>query len=757
MGDYHHSYIVEKIEKVAEHAAEKVMAAVHRTEELPCPLAHLKCDPCSILKHPSEKEFLSQVLPENIRDAPLPSFDPGVLNNELLAMDLYSTFDPNDPKKIIGPKGNIERGTYTGTQVALTQLYQRIEQTYATYFDVLAVEPTLPRYISLEEKKKIFQFTQNSTTVDGKTARYPPHLEHIPKDDDFNQFQIFSKIGLLETMVILQKVTPNEDGFLGKTKKWLIEKERAVAFGSNPGEGLKVQDVVDYNKHHRRHGTDITNGGNIGLLDDWYSDRRFAEQSFTGTNPVTITRASDKWIEDFIGAARTTGDAKWVIALSQADRASLFVQDCSYFRKAAGVSDPAAEMHNKMQFSDENWAVGAVTLFQLHDDGKLHPVAICIDHKGSMDNSVTIFNKRTKPDDPTDGEKEDWAWRYAKSCAQVSDWMRHELTVHLTLSHFVEEAIIVAANRSLPMEHPVFRLLSPHWYKTLSLNAAARASLVPQVVVEIVGINPDQAFSFIQDAYASYDFQGSYVPNDLRRRGFPGDEAGLDNPKYKNYAYAKNIVPMWNAIRAYVKSMLELYYDQAGGEADAQVAADPYIREWCHEVHTGGQMKTFPDIQTLDQLTDAVTMCIHIAAPFHSTVNYLQNFYQAFVLAKPPSLCQPPPKTLAELQALKEADFVASMPMNRQRQWMLAAQVPWLLSYKVDDDRSLLNYAASQWRVYRYKEDPKDQQIRDISEIFYRELQILQKRFYYNSTGMDKGAIPYMVMDPGLTAVSILI
>jgi len=36
-------------------------------------------------------------------------------------------------------------------------------------------------------------------------------------------------------------------------------------------------------------GTDIEAGRNIGLLPDWFSDRRFADQSFTGTNPTTIT------------------------------------------------------------------------------------------------------------------------------------------------------------------------------------------------------------------------------------------------------------------------------------------------------------------------------------------------------------------------------------------------------------------------------------------------------------------------------------
>ncbi|KAK3936639.1 putative lipoxygenase, partial [Diplogelasinospora grovesii] len=701
----------------------------------------------TILNHPTEKEYLAQVAPKEVKNAPLPSFDPGIFDNELVKLKLYPTLDKKDGTVVKEPEGNITKGTYMGTQVALTQAYARIEQTYASYFDVLAVEPTLPRYISLDDKRKIYRWSAYPKNADGTPAEYPPHLETVPSDQAVSPFGIFSALGLVETQVILQKITPDEDGFLGRTKKWLEEKSRAAAFGGDPQNGLKIEDVVQYNKYHRKYGTDISNGGNIGLLDDWYSDRRFADQQFTGTNPTTITRASPTWIADFSKAADRGGYDKWVAALAKADPASLFVQDGSYFRKAFGVPNPEEVLHHKQPGSTDNWTVGAVSLFQLHDDGKLHPIAICVDHKGSMEKSVTIFNKRMTPSGSEAKEKEDWPWRYAKTCAQVTDWMRHELTVHLTLSHLVEEAIIVATNRTIPMEHYVYRLLSPHWYKTLSLNAAARSTLVPQIIVDLVGASPEQCSSFLRDAYDTYDFVGSYVPNDLERRGFPNTEEGLKHPRYKNYPYAKNMLSLWITLRTYVKSMLLVSVDNKK-DPDAAIADDPYIQGWVEEIKTAGFMPSFPEIKTLDALVDAITMCIHIAAPFHSAVNYLQNFYQVFVIAKPPALCAPPPASLEELKFYKEPDMVAALPMNKQRTWLLAAQIPWLLSFKVDDDRSLLNYAASQWNVYKWKESEKEKQIKDSR---------LQVQFFHNSKDMDKDSIPYMVLDPGLTAVSILI
>ncbi|KAK4153034.1 lipoxygenase [Chaetomidium leptoderma] len=726
----------------------------HLNPNLPAPPAKLDAtrpNQRTILEHPSEKSYLAQTAPECVGDVPLPSFDPGVFDNEIMKLKLYPTVDPQDPSIIREPEGNIVEGTYMGTQVALTQAYSRIEQTFASLYDVFGIEATLPRHRTLEEQKDLYQFSAYPTNSDGSPAQYPPFLRNIPQDQAVSVFKIFNFVGLVETQVLLRKITPDEGGIGGRTKEWLLEFDRSVA-GGNPEKGIKIQDVVDYNKYHRKFGTDIEGGGNIGLLDDWYSDRRFADQQFTGTNPTTITRATPTWIAEFSGAARAGHYDNWVNALAKAEPESLFVQDGSYFREAVGVSDPAAALHNKQPGSNDCWAVSAVSLFQLHGDGKLHPIAICVDYKGSLEKSVTIFNKRMSPGDSTGIEKDDWPWRYAKTCAQVTDWLRHELVVHLTLSHFVEEAIIVATNRAIPMDHPVYRLLYPHWYKTLSLNAAGRSTLIPQIAVDVVGFSPDQCYRFMCEAYDTYDFVGSYVPNDLKRRGFPNTQQGLRHVRYKNYPYAKNILSLWIILRAYARSMLQIPFP-----TDDSVAADEAIQRWATEVKTAAHMPSFPEISTLDALVDAVTMCIFIASPYHTAINYLQNFYQAFVIAKPPALCSAPPTSLEQLKGYQESDLIAALPINKQRMWLLAAQVPWLLSFKVEPDRSLLNYAASQWHVYKRKRDAKDVKVKEASAKLYADLKVLQKTFLRNSAVMDSGSIPYMVLDPGLTAVSILI
>lgn len=82
----------------------------------------------TILRHLSERSYLAQAAPRSVADVPLPSFDPGVFDNEMMKEQLYPTLDPDDPSVVREPEGNITEGSYVGTQIALTQAYSRIEQ-----------------------------------------------------------------------------------------------------------------------------------------------------------------------------------------------------------------------------------------------------------------------------------------------------------------------------------------------------------------------------------------------------------------------------------------------------------------------------------------------------------------------------------------------------------------------------------------------------------------------------------------------------
>jgi hypothetical protein len=549
----------------------------------------------------------------------------------------------------------------------------------------------------------------------------------------------------------------------------------SISHKGTPYEGPTLADCEKYNHDHPSPNTDIMDGTNLGDLVDWYSDARFAHQHFSGVNPSTIETAPPEKVKAYVDEANTQGLEPMKNLLSEGK--DLLIQDYSYFREATGVSN-LETFQNIVPELDEKgiqtgkiafrFACASVIIFQLHSDGRLHPLAITLDYRGSLDKSITIFNKRLTPDDKgVVDEKDDWPWRYAKTCAQTADWARHEVAVHLVDTHMVEEAIIVATNRTIPDDHLLYEILSPHWFRTLALNAAARSVLVPAVIARLAGFGPtiepnpktNRTFGLVNWSFKNFNFQDKYIPNDLKKRGFDLDTQ--TGNKYRNYPYAIDMHLLWGVIREFVKSVLETRY-----ESDKDVQDDQYIPNWCKEIQTKGQIPTFPTITTVEQLIDAVTMCIHTASPQHTAVNYLQDYYYSFVPAKPPALCTPLPKDLQTLQNYTEKELTAALPIGtdgpKWKDWLLAAQLPELLSFKVETRYNLITYAKSLYNVNKDRTNFENQKfdskaIKAAAASFYSRLKDLELAFEYVSACQSEGSIEYKVLQPELTAVSILI
>ncbi|PPJ61238.1 hypothetical protein CBER1_06720 [Cercospora berteroae] len=739
--------------------------------------------------------------PLEVEKVPIPFWDTGVFVTELANLNklpmkfehlteeekaaahqnpeaLFQKAQDNAPEAI-------SEGTYRGTQLALTKVYQLIEKSYESFMDTANFEPSIPSPLSLEQKRKIFSFTDPAT--DG----YPPHL-NLAANKSFaedkaapmqkstlTQGDLFNKMRLAQLTALLPQLVPKT--FLGRTAAGAGQLVAELALGDmgRPDEGQTLADVEEYNKKQRAKSgsffqrNDIFNLPNIGDISDWWSDRRFAQQFFTGPNPTTIEPASDFWVKHFIDDATNAPEdqkmKKKIQDLASKDRGSLYMQDYSYFRKACGLKD-SDEMKCEFQETyksglgtktktSHRYGVAAVCLFHLPENGVLQPLAIVCDWRGSADKSVTIYNKELAQSK----QKEDWPWRYAKTCVQTSDWMRHEVVVHLVNTHFIEEATIVGAQQAFEDHHPVFQLLYPHWQKTLSINAGARASLVPNVIVDLIGVTADQAKTFIMHEYKNFDFKGRYVPLDLKRRGFPTEKR--DDPKYINYAYARCIYSMWFKIHSFVTEMLAIHYGKDGQKKDKAVQADQHVKNWCTYMQSpsapkdgGADLPSFPTITNFAELVDAVTMCIHLASPQHTAVNYLQNYYQSFVVNKPPCLYRPIAESRQELDSYKEQDLVIALPMNRPREWLLASHIPYLLSAKPGDKESLIIYAASKYHLYKAKTGPGEQEIKQAAAKFYKALADSEEEFKkFGQDTWDSDSIQYNVLSPSWNAVSIVI
>lgn len=578
-------------------------------------------------------------------------------------------------------------------------------------------------------------------------------------------------MGLKKVKVLVPKLIPNS--ILGFVGGLVLDPLRYKLMNTTAKGAKSINDIWEHNKKQRSIKATAYEQANVGDRKDWYSDAVFAQQQFVGTNPTTITVIDDELLAEFLEVASDSKNycsPNMFELLKTADRKSLYVQDCRYFRKAIGFTDPAAPMkNNKNSNKSSQWryACAPVSLFHLEDDGKLHPLAIVIDYKKSMKESVTLFNKRERAaplekeakEQVLKEEEVDWPWRYAKTCCQVADWIRHEIAIHLTHTHLIEEAIIVATQRTFAWDHIIIRILFPHWYKTLALNQAARDVLLPAIILDLIGFTEDQAFNFINYSYNNFNWTGQYVPEDLKNRGFPTDKLeDADYRKFRNYGYANNIYPLWKKIKSFVTDMLSLFY-----KSNEQVASDEDLKAWCSEIRGKytGRIGTFPEkFNTIDELADAVTMCIHIASPQHTAVNYLQQYYQSFVINKPAALCQPLPTDIDKLKSYKESDLMAALPLDRAREWLLMSHLPYLLSFRVSENNSLASYVGSLYNLNMEKTAEEDQYapaIKLASAKFFKELYEFDQSIPMMNAKMDDVVFPYDVLDPDHTAVSILI
>ncbi|KAF4958927.1 hypothetical protein FGADI_2006 [Fusarium gaditjirri] len=727
-------------------------------------------------------EILNSKVNYAVEDDPLEVWDKGVFLNELLRQGIVLNTDKTGALdgKLVARKG-LQMGTYMGTRLALTELYKILEEAAASHFDTQGFEPIFPVKRDLALKQSTYQWSDPSDS-------YPPHLNTLPPDEKqsldgaprkdgvgqiFNETErnFVIKIASMFSFIIPKELSSTDGPYVGPTladvEKW--NKDNQPKDECTDGQGAKPNGAV-VNGVKQSQNADIMKGRNIGEHADWYSDAKFAQQHFSGVNPSTIETAPAEKIKAYIAEAEKQGLGAVKKLLEEGK--DLLIQDYSYFREATSVKNDE-EFKNTIPNPDPNgqpsyrYAAASVVVFQLHEDGRLHPLAITLDYKGSLDNSVTIFNQRLNPDDQCKiAEKDDWPWRYAKTVAQTADWARHEVATHLVDTHMIEEAIIVATNRTIPERHILYEILSPHWFRTLALNDAARKLLVPLVIARISGFGsgpkPDPkvgAFGLVNWSYKNFNFQDKYIPNDLKKRGF--DIEGEMGDKYRNYPYATDMYLLWGIIREFVKSVLETKYT-----SDEVVAKEACIADWCREIQTNGQIPTFPTITTVDQLIDAVTMCIHTASPQHTAVNYVQDYYYSFVPSKPPALCTPLPKTLGDLQGYTEQHLTDALPIGTKdakwKDWLLAAQLPELLSFKVEDRYNLITYAKSLYNVNKDRtitenKELNSEAIRDAAEVFYSRLKNAGLAFEYISAIQTPGSIEYPVLQPEVTAVSILI
>lgn len=382
----------------------------------------------------------------------------------------------------------------------------------------------------------------------------------------------------------------------------------------------------------------------------WEKDSTFAFTFLAGPNPNQLQRwtaaskpagfdlsgfdlgSNPNFSGDNIDAAIAAGRVYFV---DHSDMRELFAN-------APGAPAPNASQRSFKKIISEDWKYiyAPNVVFVVPPGGKhMLPVAI---QCGLKEEGHRIYT-------PKDG----YSWKMARSCVLAAHNNHHEVISHLGLTHFLIDPIVMATRIRLHTNHPIYKLLNPHFEGTASINRGARTSLIlPERSVDrLVGSKIEKNYPYLGKNRLGFSF----------RQNFPKVRAaarGVDNGALlPNYAYREDSTLLWDAIHNWVSDYVSIWY-----KSEDDIRADTEIQDWANEINGPGQIKDFcltgGGVQSRDDLIDMLTMTIFTAGPQHAAVNFSQGTDMVFVPANPLAGYAPAPKGVGHT----EQDFLSILP-----------------------------------------------------------------------------------------------
>lgn len=394
------------------------------------------------------------------------------------------------------------------------------------------------------------------------------------------------------------------------------------------------------------------------ISDHFLEDRTFAAQRVAGANPLVLEQVSE------IPPHFPVTDQQYQAAMGEDDSLQTALDEGRVYLadyQILEALDPGTVKIDDSTETLQKYNYAPLALFAIAPgtcpSRILMPVAIqCNPEKGSP-----IFI----PPSLTATAEERWAWRMAKTIVQIADGNYHELISHLGRTHLWIEPIAVGTYRCLGAQHPLGKLLLPHFEGTFFINNAAAVSLIAP------GGGVDQLLSgtLLSSVKLSvkgakgypFAFNDSMLPQTFTARGV------ADSQKLPDYPYRDDALLIWDAIHDWVEAYLKIYYQD-----DAAVLKDQILQSWLAELmaENGGQMEhigettddSTPKVRTLNYLIDATTLIIFTCSAQHAAVNFPQESLMNFAPNMPLAGYTPAPMTTQ----VSEADYFALLPTLNQ-------------------------------------------------------------------------------------------
>jgi arachidonate 15-lipoxygenase len=349
------------------------------------------------------------------------------------------------------------------------------------------------------------------------------------------------------------------------------------------------------------------------------------------------------------------GDTSVTLAGAMADH-RLYVVDFTTFEGAH--ADP---LHGQPRF-----LAAPIALFYWNPTpgpgyppgGAMQPIAIQLAQKHDAE-TAPVFT----PNDSAGGnDPAKLKWRVAKFFVNVCLAIQHESVAHLGDCHLMIEAMVVAANRQLSTEHPLLKLLKPHFRFTININDDAIHSLITPggVVATNVGPAIEDTLRMVGDAHRAWRWDEANPERVFALRGVD---------KVPDFPFRDDTLPLWHAIKRYVSAYLRLYYandqdvrDDEELQGFVMELTDP---RYCGLKGLGGLTATGDDarpwrLDSLDYLVEMVSLILYTAGPQHASVNYAQYPLMSYMPSVGGTIYKAPPGKSTKVAT--EQDLLAWYP-----------------------------------------------------------------------------------------------
>ncbi|XP_060638873.2 hydroperoxide isomerase ALOXE3-like [Anolis sagrei] len=407
------------------------------------------------------------------------------------------------------------------------------------------------------------------------------------------------------------------------------------------------------------------------VIRHWQEDAFFGYQYLNGVNPIIIRKcveipAKFPVTQEMVAASlgkHTTLD-------KELKKGTIFLIDCWILE---GV--PATKLNGSLQCIS-----APLCLLHFTPLGEMIPIAIQLTQQSGPESPIFL---------PTDSE---WDWALAKFWVRNSTFYIHEILVHLLSTHLVVEVFILATLRNLPMCHPIYKLLIPHFRYTLHINVLGRVNLfsLGGLIEQATGTGFHGVSHLLAKGLSTVTYTSLCLPDDLRERGVES---------LPNYYYRDDALKLWEAIESFVSAIVALYY-----KSDSSVKEDSEVQAWVAEIlekcFFGQESSGFPShLETISELTKYLTMVIFTSSVRHASVNNGQFDFGAWMPNYPSSMRKPPPKSKGSVTF---GDILDTLPdVSTTCSTLL---ILWLLSREPGDRRPLGCYPDEHFTEERAKE-----------------------------------------------------